>query len=256
MNDDDPRPSSAWRASAADHRPPQPSAPPPVCLRDHRRRRSPVGVRYPQPRVGCRRGTRRRRRPTRSRSVSLVFGLAQFVCFYFVGAIVAIVTATSLAARSSVRTARGRAGLALAGSILGYVGLALVGPRLAVGIVVFFVFFADDMARVRRCAPTRTTFVDRVQHEAIDVRRRVCATRRCCARAYIDYDGRQRRRSITLADGTPILDADGADWEAEPAGGSSSTATFVAVRRRRARPIPQAIDGSTPRSATRSCTQW
>ena len=80
-------------------------------------------------------------------TISLIAGVVQFVCFYFIGAIVAIVTGHI--ARSQIRRSNGTqggAGMALAGIILGYVGLVL-SVLAAIGIAVFFIFFADDVER-------------------------------------------------------------------------------------------------------------
>jgi hypothetical protein len=144
-------------------------------------------------------------------TISLIAGLVQFVCFYFIGAIVAIVTGHI--ARSQIKRSNGTqggAGMALAGIILGYVGLAL-SVLAAVGIAVFFIFFADDVERATLRSDARN-YVDHVQDVAItsggDMR-----DPDVLLRGYVRYQA-DNGETITLADGTPIRDADGAAWEA------------------------------------------
>jgi hypothetical protein len=142
-------------------------------------------------------------------TISLIAGIVQFICFYFVGAIVAIVTGHI--ARSQIKRsggAEGGSGLALAGLILGYVGLAL-SVLAGIGIVVFFAFFADDVERAALRSEARD-FVARAQEEAsalgTDVR-----DPEVLARAYLRGD--DDYGDLTLADGTEVLQADAAAWE-------------------------------------------
>jgi hypothetical protein len=152
-------------------------------------------------------------RPTNPLSVvSLVFGCAQFVFCFFVGAIVAVITGHI--ARSQIkRTNEQGAGMALAGVILGYVGLALTALVVS-GILVFIFGFSGDVAQheVRDDAREfgnavvrsqifehRTTARDPQFLSATYLRE--TATNGCCT----DDD-------ITLADGTPILSATRNDW--------------------------------------------
>jgi hypothetical protein len=77
--------------------------------------------------------------------VSLVAGLAQFL-LPFIAAVVAIVTGHI--ARSQIRRSNEEgSGMALAGLILGYIGVAL--SVLAVGgVIIFFAVFADDVSQL------------------------------------------------------------------------------------------------------------
>ena len=91
--------------------------------------RSPVGA-EPTPAWGGPGGYAPPPKTNTLAMISLIAGVAQFVCFYFIGAIVAIVTGHI--ARSQIRRSNGTqggAGMALAGIILGYVGLALQRAR-------------------------------------------------------------------------------------------------------------------------------
>ena len=142
--------------------------------------------------------------------ISLIFGIAQFVVCPIVGAIVAIVTghiARGQIARSN--GAEGGRGLATAGTILGYVGLALTVLAIA-GAIVFFAVFADDVERAALRSEARD-FVDRAQEEATlsgnDVRDPEVLQRAYVQHRDDDYGG------MTLADGTPILGASVDDGE-------------------------------------------
>jgi len=144
-------------------------------------------------------------------TISLIAGVVQFVCFYFIGAIVAIVTGHI--ARSQIRRSNGTqggAGMALAGIILGYVGLAL-SVLAAIGIAVFFIFFADDVERATLRSDARN-YIERVQDVAItsggDMR-----DPEVLRRGYVRYQA-DNGESIRLADGTLIREADAATWEA------------------------------------------
>jgi hypothetical protein len=141
-------------------------------------------------------------------TVSLVSGLAQFVCFPFIGAIVAIVTGHI--ARSQIKRsqgAEGGAGLALAGLILGYVGLALT-VLAGIAAIVFFAAFADDVERSTLRAEARE-YVDLAREDAlalgVDIR-----DPDALQRAYLRDDA---YGDMTLADGTSILGSTAADWE-------------------------------------------
>ena len=144
--------------------------------------------------------------------VSLVFGCAQFVVCPVIGAVVAVVTG-HISRGQIKRTNEQGAGMALAGLILGYIGIALTVLVLAGGLV-FVVGFSGEVAQhvVRDDARDfgnvvvrsqlfehRTTARDPKFLTATYVRE--TATNGCCG----DDD-------ITLADGTPIASATRADW--------------------------------------------
>jgi hypothetical protein len=138
--------------------------------------------------------------------VSLVAGLAQFVCLFLVGSITAIVTG-HIARRSIRRSngAEGGSGLALTGLVLGYVGVALT---VAAGVL-FLVFF-DDVQRFTMREDARD-FVEIANANAIRSGRTVRdpdVLRSAYLEAFDDaaYD-------VTLPDGTPVEAATGADWE-------------------------------------------
>ena len=100
--------------------------------------------------------------------------------------------------------------MALAGIILGYVGLAL-SVLAAIGIAVFFIFFADDVERATLRSDARN-YIERVQDVAItsggDIR-----DPEVLRRGYVRYQA-DNGESIRLADGTLIREADAATWEA------------------------------------------
>lgn len=138
--------------------------------------------------------------------VSLVAGLAQFVCLLLVGSITAIVTG-HIARRSIRRSngAEGGSGLALTGLVLGYVGVALT---VAAGVL--FLAFFDDVQRFTMREDARD-FVAIANANAIRSGRSVRdpdVLRSAYLEAFDDaaYD-------VTLPDGTPVEAATGADWE-------------------------------------------
>jgi hypothetical protein len=142
--------------------------------------------------------------------VSLVAGIAQFICFYFVGAIAAIVTGHI--ARGQIKRSQGResgGGLALAGLILGYVGLALT-VLAGLGIGLFFAFFADDVEETALRANARD-YLEQAQELALANDRDV-RDPDVLRRAFVDEADSDDE--IELADGTPIPVADVTDWEA------------------------------------------
>jgi uncharacterized protein DUF4190 len=147
--------------------------------------------------------------PTNSLAiVSLVAGCAQFF-FPVFATITAIVTGHI--ARSQIRrTGERGAGLALAGLILGYLGVAFALLVIA-GVTVFAVGFSGDVAQ-HNARNQAANFGRAIQLEAVEsgssprdpnvILRAYVRERDCC------YDA-----NVTLADGTSVLDATRADWE-------------------------------------------
>ena len=236
MNDDEPPPSSAWEPPPQS---PPPSAPPTAPSSAQPASGAPGIPPPPQPGWGGAEtawgGPAGYAPPPKTNplaTISLIAGVVQFVCFYFIGAIVAIVTGHI--ARSQIRRSNGTqggAGMALAGIILGYVGLTL-SVLAAIGIAVFFIFFADDVERATLRSDTRN-YIEHVQDVAItsggDIR-----DPEVLRRGYVRYQA-DNGESIRLADGTLIREADAATWE-RTAGGSSSPATSARTSARRSRP--------------------
>jgi hypothetical protein len=143
--------------------------------------------------------------------VSLVFGIIQFFVCPIIGGIVAIVTghvARGRAKRS--QGAEGGAGMALAGVILGYAGIALT-ILVIVGAVVLFGVWGDDIERISLREEAHE-FVDEAQREAeitgADVRDPFVLSQ-----AYDTVDLDDSYQSMTLPDGTPLPIADVSDWE-------------------------------------------
>jgi hypothetical protein len=141
----------------------------------------------------------------------LVAGIVQFVLCPFIGAIVAIVCGHI--AQRQIRESRGTqggSGIARAGTILGYVGLALTALAIAALIVVFGVF-GEDITRAALRDEARD-FVDEVQEEALftgsDVR-----DPDVLRNAYSSFDIDDPLETLTLPDGTRVPDADLGDWE-------------------------------------------
>jgi len=146
--------------------------------------------------------------------VSLVAGCAQ-PFFWFVASIVAVVTG-HIARRQIKRSGEHGAGMALAGVILGYLGLALT---LAVvgGLLVFVFGFsgsiaqreARDDARAFGRAIVREVSIenDRPRDPSLLLRVFVAQTERFGRGGCCDSD------RLRLADGTRFEDATPADWE-------------------------------------------
>lgn len=138
--------------------------------------------------------------------VSLVAGLVQFVCLFVVGAVTAIVTG-HLARRAIRRSggAEGGDGLALAGLVLGYVGVAL-----AVAATLVIAVFADDAVRF-----AMRDDADRFVEEASEIAIRSGETIRDAevlhAASIEVFD--DAFYDVTLPDGTPIGLATDSDWE-------------------------------------------
>ncbi|HTL85117.1 MAG TPA: DUF4190 domain-containing protein [Acidimicrobiia bacterium] len=185
--------------------PPPPAAPPPAASSpDPWSQPGTTGWSGPPPGA---------QRPTNSLSViSLVFGCAQFVVCPVVGAIVAVVTGHISRGQIKRRNEQG-AGMALAGLILGYIGIVFTVLVLAGGLV-FILGFSGEVAQhvVRDDARDFANSV--VRSEIFEHRTtprdpqfltatylRENATNGCCT----DDD-------ISLADGTPITSATRADW--------------------------------------------
>jgi hypothetical protein len=145
--------------------------------------------------------------------VSLVAGCAQFVGFCVIGSIVAIVTG-HIARRQIKRSGEQGAGLALAGLILGYLGIVLTALAITGFAIFVFVFSADitqhavrDDARAFGRAVVREAAVAQRSPRDPGLLRLVYigqhdVTSGCC------NDDR-----IRLADGTPVENATPADWE-------------------------------------------
>src|SRR5262245_49006721 len=96
---------------------------------------------------------------------SLIAGIAQFVICPVIGGVVAIVTGH--VARSRIRQSQGResgSGMALAGLILGYVGIALTILGVLAAVLVIGVW-GDDIARASM-RDRAHEFVDEAQREA------------------------------------------------------------------------------------------
>jgi hypothetical protein len=143
---------------------------------------------------------------------ALIAGCAQFA-FCGVGAIVAIVLGHI--ARGQIKRSNGAEtgrGLATAGLVLGYVGIALTVVGTAAVLVVVF-GFSDDIERYEMRDDARA-FIRSAQLESIglsaetrdaDVLRATYFDRRGSS---FDGDG-----EMYLADGTSIANATDADWE-------------------------------------------
>ena len=242
----EPRPSDAWAQ-------PTPAPPPPIPPAPSAAPAPPPGSGYQyaapaptwapgQPAYG----------PPKTNNlaiVSLVFGIANFIVCPFIGSIVAIVTghiSSSQIKRSEGR--EGGKGLALAGTILGYVGLGLAIVGLA-GAIVAFGVFGDDITRASLRSDANE-FVDNAQQVAQlsggDVR-----DPEVLRRAYANTSFDDGFDSMTLADGTSILTADASDWEnagwrVQLHGDLIQSADICVL-------IPQAIDGS-PAISNHACT--
>ncbi|MET1002625.1 MAG: DUF4190 domain-containing protein [Acidimicrobiia bacterium] len=194
-------PSGAWTPPPASP-PPYPGAPPPQQPWGSPPPGGPWpgGAPYPPP------------KPTSSLAVvSLVFGIVQFFVCPIIGGIVAIVTghvARGRAKRS--QGAEGGTGMALAGVILGYAGIALT-IIVGIGAVVLFAVYGDDIERIS-LRDEAHAFIDEAQAEAV-ITGPAVRDPAVLSRAYetVDLDGSYQ--SMTLPDGTPIPIADASDWE-------------------------------------------
>ena len=139
--------------------------------------------------------------------ISLVFGIIQFVLCPIIGGVVAIVTGH--VARGRVKNsqgAEGGAGMAMAGLILGYVGIALTIIAIA-GAVLFF----DDFERLILREEAKE-FVNEAQTEA-QIMSAPVRDPSVLREAYRTVDLDDSYQSMTLPDGTPIPIADVSDWE-------------------------------------------
>jgi uncharacterized membrane protein len=152
-------------------------------------------------------------RPTNSLAiVSLVAGCAQFVVCPIIGAVVAIITG-HISRRQIRKTGEQGGGMALAGLILGYIGIALTALAVA-GLLVFLFGFADDVAQ-HAVRDDARRFGEAIAAEArLDERtsrdpsllRRVY-TQESTSSGCCDDD------RIRLADGTRVEFATRDDWE-------------------------------------------
>ena len=140
--------------------------------------------------------------------VSLVAGCAQ--PFIPVLATIAAIVTGHVARAQIRRTGERGGGLALAGLILGYLGLAF-GVLVITGVTVFAVGFSGDVAQHNARHQARD-FGRAIQRQAEisqssprdpDVLLRTYVSERDCC-----FDA-----NVTLADGTAFIDATVADWE-------------------------------------------
>ncbi len=144
--------------------------------------------------------------------ISLVAGCAQFF-FCFVSSIVAVVTG-HIARRQVKRTGEQGAGFALAGLILGYVGLALTVLAIA-GFAVFVFAFSGTVAEHQVRDNTRD-FGRAIVREAT-VSERPPRDPSLLRLVYVAQHGYAGgccdNNRIRLADGTRVEYATAADWE-------------------------------------------
>ncbi len=153
--------------------------------------------------------------PTRTEPlaiVSLVAGVAQFVMPVIAG-IVAVVTGHL--ARANIRRAEGRlqgGGLALAGLILGYIGLAFTVLAVA-GLITVVAVFHDDWARTdarhqaRRFADALVVESSRLQAGPRDANVIARAWGEAC-----DCRGGDVKADVSLAGGGDVFTATDAEW--------------------------------------------
>jgi Domain of unknown function (DUF4190) len=143
--------------------------------------------------------------------VSLVLGIAQFVICPVIGAIGAIITGHI--AQGQIKRSQGAEsgrGMARAGTILGYVGLALFVLAIVAGAVVLGVF-GDDITR----ASLRSDGREFVNHAKAGATASGGPLRdpETLENAYLQTDFNDDDSSMRLADGTSINGASTADWE-------------------------------------------
>jgi hypothetical protein len=143
--------------------------------------------------------------------ISLVAGCAQFF-FCIVGSIVAIVTG-HIARGQIKRSGEQGAGLALAGLILGYVGLVLAVLGAA-ALVVFVFAFSDDVAARAARDDARDFGRQIVREAAIEDRqpRDPDLIRLVYVRQHDLSSGCCHDDDIRLADGTRVGEATRLDW--------------------------------------------
>jgi hypothetical protein len=145
--------------------------------------------------------------------VSLVAGCAQFLGFCVIASLVAIVTG-HIARRQIKRSGEQGAGLALAGVILGYLGIVLVALAIT-GFAIFVFGFSADIAQHGARDDARA-FGRAVVREA-SVAQRSPRDPGLLRLVYIGQhdvtSGCCNHDRIRLADGTPVDLATAADWE-------------------------------------------
>jgi hypothetical protein len=152
-------------------------------------------------------------RSTNSLSIiSLVFGCAQFLVCPVIGAIVAVVTG-HISRGQIKRTNEQGAGMATAGLVLGYIGIAFT-VLVLVGGLVFVVGFSGEVAQhvVRDDA---RDFANSVVRSEIFEQRNTPRDPQFLTATYLretTTNGCCQDDHITLADGTPITSATRADW--------------------------------------------
>jgi hypothetical protein len=140
-----------------------------------------------------------------------VLGIAQFVICPVIGAIGAIITGHI--SQGQIKRSQGTesgSGMARAGTILGYIGLALFVLAIIGGAVVLGVF-GDDITR----ASLRSDGREFVRHAKTQASSSGAALRDpdVLENAYLQTDFNDNDTSMRLADGTSINGASAADWE-------------------------------------------
>jgi hypothetical protein len=143
--------------------------------------------------------------------VSLVLGIAQFVICPVIGAIGAIITGHI--AQGQIKRSQGvesGRGMARAGTILGYVGLALFVLAIVAGAVVLGVF-GDDITRASLRSDGRE-FVNHAKAGAV-ASGEPLRDPETLENAYLQTDFNDNDTSMRLADGTSLNGASTADWE-------------------------------------------
>jgi hypothetical protein len=152
-------------------------------------------------------------RPTNSLAiVSLVAGCAQFVFCPIIGAITAIITGHIARAQIRRKGEQGN-GLAVAGLILGYIGIALTVLAVA-GLLVFIFGFSDDVAQhvVRDDAKKFGRTLAATASREGETPRTPAVIREVYQQEHV-FDGCCNEDDIQLPDGTPVQLASEADWE-------------------------------------------
>jgi hypothetical protein len=145
--------------------------------------------------------------------VSLVAGCAQFVFCFFIGAIVAVVTG-HIARGQIKRDNEDGAGMAMAGLVLGYIGIALTLLVIA-GVLVFAFGFAPGLAQGFARDDARAFARAIVREEALEGRapRDPSLLMRVYAGEHAGFAGACcDQDDIHLADGTRFDDATADNW--------------------------------------------
>jgi hypothetical protein len=143
--------------------------------------------------------------------VSLIAGCAQLLVWFF-GAIVAIITG-HIARHQIKRSGESGSGMALAGLILGYIGLAL-SVLIVTGVIIFATAVAPGIVQ-RDLRNDGRSFASAIAAQAAAQNlspRSPAAIRVAYDREHSDYEGCCADDTIRLADGTPIPYALPADY--------------------------------------------